>query len=175
VSTIDNPYVLSIDQVDLVRNGRKLLDGVALTVQRGEHWVLLGANGAGKSTLLGLCGAVTHPTRGTVEVLGKRLGRVDMRELRTHIGHVNPRHRLDVPLTVRDVVLTGITNTPEFPPRWAPTDAQRSRADELIESLRMTRHAESVWPTLSQGELNCSPEVGLRNGTAEGLVVTSAQ
>lgn len=144
--------VLSIAHVDLVRNGRALLSDVSLTVRRGEHWVLLGANGAGKSTLLGLCGAVTHPTRGTVEVLGKRLGRVDMRELRTHIGHVNPRHRLDVPLTVRDVVLTGLTNTPEFPPRWAPTAEQCARADELIESLGMTRHADSVWPTLSQGE-----------------------
>ncbi|WP_019200980.1 ABC transporter ATP-binding protein [Tsukamurella sp. 1534] len=151
-STTDTPHVLSIDHVDLVRNGRALLDDVSLTVRRGEHWVLLGANGAGKSTLLGLCGALTHPTRGTVEVLGKRLGRVDMRELRTHIGHVNPRHRLDVPLTVRDVVLTGLTNTPEFPPRWAPTEQQRERADELVAALGMTRHADSVWPTLSQGE-----------------------
>ncbi|ADG77276.1 ABC transporter related protein OS=Tsukamurella paurometabola (strain ATCC 8368 / DSM / CCUG 35730 / CIP 100753 / JCM 10117 / KCTC 9821 / NBRC 16120 / NCIMB 702349 / NCTC 13040) OX=521096 GN=Tpau_0639 PE=4 SV=1 [Tsukamurella paurometabola] len=151
-TTIDDPHVLSIDHVDLVRNGRKLLDDVSLHVRRGEHWVLLGANGAGKSTLLGLCGAVTHPTRGTVDVLGKRLGRVDMRELRTHIGHVNPRHRLDAPLRVRDVVITGLTNTPEFPPRWAPTAAQRERAEALIDSLGMTRHADSVWPTLSQGE-----------------------
>lgn len=147
-----NDNVLSIAQVDLVRNGRALLHDVNLTVRRGEHWVLLGANGAGKSTLLGLCGAITHPTRGTVEVLGKQLGRVDMRELRTHIGHVNPRHRLDVPLTVREVVLTGLTNTPEFPPRWSPTVDQGARADELIEALGMTRHSTSVWPTLSQGE-----------------------
>ncbi|GAB3131738.1 ATP-binding cassette domain-containing protein [Tsukamurella serpentis] len=146
------PPVLSIEQVDLVRNGRPLLAAVSLTVHRGEHWVLLGANGAGKSTLLGLCGAVTHPTRGTVDVLGKRLGRVDMRELRTHIGHVDPRHRLDVPLTVRDVVLTGLTNTPEFPPRWRPTQAQRERAEELIDALGMTRHTESLWPLLSHGE-----------------------
>ncbi|WP_435594920.1 ABC transporter ATP-binding protein [Tsukamurella tyrosinosolvens] len=148
----NDPHVLSIDHVDLVRTGRNLLEDVSLTVRRGEHWVLLGANGAGKSTLLGLCGAVTHPTRGTVDVLGKRLGRVDMRELRTHIGHVNPRHRLDAPLTVRDVVITGVTNTPEFPPRWAPTEAQRTRADELVETLGMSRHIESRWPTLSQGE-----------------------
>lgn len=151
-SATNDPHVLSIDHVGLVRTGRNLLDDVSLTVRRGEHWVLLGANGAGKSTLLGLCGAVTHPTRGTVDVLGKRLGRVDMRELRTHIGHVNPRHRLDEPLTVRDVVITGVTNTPEFPPRWAPTDAQCTRAEELVETLGMTRHLESRWPTLSQGE-----------------------
>jgi iron complex transport system ATP-binding protein len=144
--------VLDIRGVDLVRSGRALLSAVDLTVNAGEHWVLLGANGAGKSTLLGLCGAVTHPTRGTVEVLGKRLGRVDMRELRTHIGHVNPRHRVDAPLSVRDVVITGLTNTPEFPPRWAPTATERERADVLIADLGMTRLADALWPNLSQGE-----------------------
>ncbi len=120
--------VVSVESVDLVRDGRFLLRDVTLQVRRGEHWVLLGANGAGKSTLLSLLGAIAHPTTGTVHVLGHRLGRVDMRELRTHIGHVNPRHTVRAPLTVRDVVLTGLTNTPEFLPRWAPTDADIARA-----------------------------------------------
>lgn len=150
--TTPPPAVLDVRDVHLVRSGRALLAGVDLTVRSGEHWVLLGANGAGKSTLLGLCGARTHPTRGTVDVLGKRLGRVDMRELRTHIGHVNPQHRVDAPLSVRDVVITGLTNTPEFPPRWAPTTAERARADLLITDLGMTRLADAIWPNLSQGE-----------------------
>ncbi|WP_341351201.1 ATP-binding cassette domain-containing protein [Nocardioides convexus] len=46
-------------------------------MRAGEHWALLGPNGAGKSTLLGFCGAQVHPTSGTVDVLGKRLGRVE--------------------------------------------------------------------------------------------------
>lgn len=46
----NDPHVLSIDHVDLVRTGRNLLDDVSLTVRRGEHWVLLGANGAGNPT-----------------------------------------------------------------------------------------------------------------------------
>lgn len=81
--------VLFADRVDLVRGGRYLLSDATVRVDEGEHWVLLGANGAGKSTLLSLLGAVVHPTRGAVHVLGHRLGRVDMRELRTHIGHVD--------------------------------------------------------------------------------------
>ncbi len=58
-----------------------------LTVRAVEHWALLGPNGAGKSTLLRLLGALLHPTGGGVEVLGHRLGRVDLRELRAHVGH----------------------------------------------------------------------------------------
>ncbi len=144
--------VVSVESVDLVRDGRFLLRDVTLQVRRGEHWVLLGANGAGKSTLLSLLGAIAHPTTGTVHVLGHRLGRVDMRELRTHIGHVNPRHTVRAPLTVRDVVLTGLTNTPEFLPRWAPTDADIARAERLVDALGMGSRLNLLWPNLSQGE-----------------------
>lgn len=151
-SGTDARVVLSTESVDLVRDGRKILSGIDVRIEQGQHWVLLGANGAGKSTLLSLLGAVAHPTHGTVHVLGHRLGRVDMRELRSHIGHVNPRHAIERPLPVRDVVLTGLTNTPEFAQRWQPTDADRVRAEELIAMMGMTPRIEARWPVLSQGE-----------------------
>jgi ABC-type molybdenum transport system ATPase subunit/photorepair protein PhrA len=62
--------VLRAEDAHVVRDGRPILAEVSLTVRAGEHWALLGANGAGKSTLLGLLGALVHPTRGSVEVLG---------------------------------------------------------------------------------------------------------
>ncbi|NKS07079.1 ATP-binding cassette domain-containing protein, partial [Rhodococcus hoagii] len=142
----DDKVVLSTEGVDLIRDGRKILSSIDVRIEQGQHWVLLGANGAGKSTLLSLLGAVTHPTHGTVHVLGHRLGRVDMRELRSHIGHVNPRHAIERPLTVHDVVLTGLTNTPEFAQRWQPTDADRARAAELIAMMGMTSRIEARWP-----------------------------
>ncbi|MCC5578798.1 ATP-binding cassette domain-containing protein [Microtetraspora sp. AC03309] len=148
----DTGPVLRADGVDVVRDGGHLLRSISLTVHRGEHWALLGANGAGKSTLLNLLGAVTHPTRGIVEVLGRRLGRVDMRELRSYLGHVNPRHAPDVPLRVRDVVLTGLTNTTALVPRWAPTPEEVERAGRLIGMLGMSARSDAHWPTLSQGE-----------------------
>ena len=121
--------VLRAEDVDVVRDGRPIVKEVSLTVRAGEHWALLGANGAGKSTLLGLLGTLIHPTRGTVEVLGRRLGRVDLRELRSRIGHVNPRHPLASPLRVREVVLTGLTNSVEPLPRWRPAPEQEERAE----------------------------------------------
>ncbi len=144
--------LLRADGVTVVRDGRAILDDVGLTVRPGEHWALLGPNGAGKSTLLSLCGAVTHPTRGTVEVLGRRLGSVDLRDLRAYVGHVDPRHPLRSPLTVRGVVLTGLTNSIEPVPRRRPTPGQEERADRLISLLGLARRADARWPTLSQGE-----------------------
>jgi iron complex transport system ATP-binding protein len=144
--------VLELKDVDFVRDGKLLLSEVSLTVGEGERWALLGSNGAGKSTLLSLCGAVNHPTRGTVEILGRRLGSVDIRELRESIGHVNPRHPLRSPLTIKDVVLTGLTGTIERMPRWQPTPEQEAQALELIDLLGVTALANSPWTTLSQGE-----------------------
>ncbi|MFF9770795.1 ABC transporter ATP-binding protein [Streptomyces sp. NPDC014636] len=144
--------VLRAEDVHVVRDGRCLLQEVSLTVRAGEHWALLGANGAGKSTLLGLLGALVHPTRGTVEVLGRRLGRVDLRELRTRVGHVNPRHPLTSPLRVRDVVLTGVTNSIEPVPRWRPTPQQVARAEALLVTLGLGAFRDARWPTLSHGQ-----------------------
>ncbi|MFF1381582.1 ABC transporter ATP-binding protein [Streptomyces sp. NPDC058308] len=170
--------VLHADRVTVVRAGRPILEDVTFTVRPGEHWALLGANGAGKSTLLSLCGAVTHPTHGTVEVLGRRLGSVDLRELRAHVGHVNPRHPLRSPLPVRQVVLTGLTNSIEQVPRRRATPEQEERADRLIALLGLAHRADARWPTLSQGErgrtliarsLMPSPRLVLLDEPATGL------
>ncbi|WP_328536042.1 ABC transporter ATP-binding protein [Streptomyces sp. NBC_00344] len=171
--------VIRAKDVDLVRDGRLLLASVSMTVHSGEHWALLGSNGAGKSTLLGLLGAVGHPTRGTVEILGDTLGRVDLRQLRARLGHVNPRHPLHSPLRARDVVLTGLTNSIELVPRRSPTAEQTARAERLLAMLGM--HGDKVasrWPTLSQGErgrtliaraLMPSPRLLLLDEPATGL------
>jgi len=151
MTMVDAP-VLRMSDVDLVRNGNLLLDSVSLTVRPGEHWALLGANGAGKSTMLSLLGAQVHPTRGTVEVLGRTLGRVDLRWLRTQLGHVDPRHPLGSPLRLFDVVLTGVTNTIEPVPRWRPTEEQVARAHRLVAMLGLTHRIDARWQTLSQGE-----------------------
>ncbi|MGW1816692.1 ABC transporter ATP-binding protein [Streptomyces sp. NPDC002125] len=150
--TTEAPPVLRVRDVDIVRDGRPILSEVSLTVRAGEHWALLGANGAGKSTLLGLLGALTHPTRGTVEVLGHQLGRVDLRQLRTYVGHVDPRHALRSPLKVKDVVLTGLTNSVERVPRWSPTEGRLALAERLVELLGLAARRDARWPTLSQGE-----------------------
>ncbi|WP_225823006.1 ABC transporter ATP-binding protein [Streptomyces naphthomycinicus] len=144
--------VLRAEDVHVVRDGRPLLREVRLTVRAGEHWALLGANGAGKSTLLGLFGARVHPTRGTVEVLGRRLGRVDLRELRAYVGHVDPRHPLTSPLRVREVVLTGVTNSVEPVPRVRPAPEQVERAEALLVTLGLGALRDARWPTLSQGQ-----------------------
>jgi iron complex transport system ATP-binding protein len=144
--------VLDVKDVAFSREGKLLLDGIDLTVRRSESWALIGPNGAGKTTLLNLCGAVNHPTRGTVHVLGRQLGHVDMRELRRDIGFVNPRHPLRSDLTVEEVVLTGATGSIELVPRWTPSPEEHDRARLLMKTLGVDVPTSPHWLTMSQGE-----------------------
>ncbi len=148
----DPDVVLRAEDVDLVRGERTLLDQVSVTVRAGEHWALLGPNGAGKSTLLRIMATYAHPTRGRMEILGHRLGRVNVFGLRPWIGHVSPHHRVEPGRTVRDVVLTGVTGTLEIVPRFAPGPAELSRAAALIALMGLGPLAGARWHTLSQGE-----------------------
>jgi iron complex transport system ATP-binding protein len=184
VQTLVAPPVLDLQDVTYRRGSSEIIRGVSFTVRAGEHWAMLGPNGAGKSTLLGFCGAVTHPSSGTVRVLGEQLGRVELQALRRGIGHVNPRHPLRSPLPVRDIVLTGLTGTIERAPRWQPTAGEASRADELIESLGLGGKADSRWNVLSQGErgrvliaraLVCEPRLILLDEPSTGLDIAARE
>lgn len=129
----------------------ELLAPVTWTVRPGEHWAVIGANGAGKSTLLSLLGAARFPTAGTVDVLGERLGRVDVRELRARIGVVDPR------LRVPDCEVSGYVATGRWgsvlPPRGAPDPRRDPRVGAVLAEVGLARLATRRTATLSVGEL----------------------
>ncbi|MCX4530878.1 ATP-binding cassette domain-containing protein [Streptomyces sp. NBC_00841] len=145
--------VAELKDVSVLRpsTGQVILDRVDWSVGAGEHWALLGPNGAGKTTMLRLIGALTHPTRGTVDVLGHRIGRVDLRELRTAIGFVSPMQEVPHRATAHTVVLTGATGTVQ--PLWrAYGPAIRDRAHELLAELDCKDLADRPYGVCSGGQ-----------------------
>ncbi|WP_353114069.1 ATP-binding cassette domain-containing protein [Microbacterium sp.] len=184
VNAVADAAVLDLRGVHFRRNGRPILHDVSFTVRAGERWALLGPNGAGKSTILGFCGAQTHPSGGTVDVLGHRIGRVDLQALRQRIGHVNPRHPLGSPLTATQVVLTGLTGTIETPMRWAPSDEEIARAHAVLDEVGLVGRREASWFTMSQGErgrtliarsLVAAPDLLLLDEPTTGLDVAARE
>ena len=171
--------VLRMDGVGVRRSGSMLLREVNWAVELDERWVVLGPNGAGKTTLLRLASAELHPTVGVVHVLGERLGRVNVFELRTRVGISSAGLGLRVPgdEVVRDVVISagyGVLG------RWRePYDeVDTGRADHLLETLGVRALAERTFGTLSEGErkrvmiaraLMTDPELLLLDEPAAGL------
>jgi iron complex transport system ATP-binding protein len=129
------------------------LADVTWTVGAGERWVVLGPNGSGKTTLVQLATGHLHPTSGTVDVLGQRLGRIDVRRLRTRIGLVSGAlTRLLRPgLTAAEVVRTGRHAALE--PWWhAYDDDDHRRAAELLERAGLAGAGDRPFGVLSEGE-----------------------
>ncbi|MEU5288062.1 ATP-binding cassette domain-containing protein [Streptomyces sp. CA-278952] len=145
--------VVALDGVSMRRHttGQVILDSVGWTVRAGEHWALLGPNGAGKTSVLRLVGATAFPTTGTVDVLGHRLGRVDVRELRTRIGHVSTSQRVPGDLTGHATVLTGHSGTVQ--PLWKSYDDEvRERAHGLLAELHIKELADRPYGVCSGGQ-----------------------
>src|SRR5664279_5248759 len=175
------PPAVRLDRVSVVRNGTALLDDITWEVAVGERWALLGPNGSGKTTLLKVVGSALWPTSGGVEILGERLGRVDMRELRRRIAVVSASvaRTLRPELPALDVVLTGRHSALET--WWNEYTADdRAEAGALLADAGFGAlgFAERPFGLLSEGErqqvllaraLMGAPELLLMDEPAAGL------
>jgi iron complex transport system ATP-binding protein len=175
----DPDTVIRMTGVGVRRSGNDLLADLEWTAELDERWVVLGPNGAGKTTLLRLAAAELHPTEGVVHVLGERLGRVNVFELRPRIGLSSASLGLRVPgdERVRDVVVSagyGVLG------RWRESyeAADTARADELLDLLGVRVLGDRPFGTLSEGErkrtliaraLMTDPELLLLDEPAAGL------
>jgi iron complex transport system ATP-binding protein len=148
-----SPPALRLEDVRVTRDEAHLLDAVDWQVGPGERWVVLGPNGSGKTTLLRVASLYLHPSRGVVEVAGERLGRTDVRALRTRIGLASPAFGdlLRPQLTGEEVVMTARHAALE--PWWHSYDADdRARARALLERFGVGGLASRPVATASSGE-----------------------
>ena len=135
------------------RQRQPILTGIDWSVGHGEQWAVLGPNGAGKSTLLDIAAGMRHPSRGQADILGKTVGRVDLRALRERIGHVDVKteEAFSPRRTALDVVLTGATGTIQVL-RERLDEAARERAAQLLEQFGCAAVAAHSFASCSQGE-----------------------
>ncbi|KAA9147839.1 ABC transporter ATP-binding protein [Microbacterium lushaniae] len=147
------PEVLEFSDVVVRRNARDIVAHLDWTVADDERWVILGPNGAGKTTVLQLADTLLHPTSGTVTILGERMGRTDVFELRPRIGFASSAmaRRLPPEETVLNVVLTAAYSVTG---RWreAYEDIDERRALRVLSEWSLDHLADRTFGTLSDGE-----------------------
>lgn len=147
------PAALNLSDVQFVRDARTILAPLSWQVRDGERWLVLGANGSGKTTLLRIASMYEHPSAGTVEVLGERLGRTDVRRLRARVGYLSASlaAQLRQELRCLDVVMTAKHAALE--PWWHRySTADEARALGCLERMGVAWAAERALGTVSSGE-----------------------
>lgn len=127
---------------------RRALDGISLTVRRGEFVAIMGASGSGKSTLLHILGGVDAPASGRVVVDGmdlSTLGSDTLALYRRHtVGLVYQYHNLIPFLSARDNI--------ELPVRFDGSKPDQSTVTELLNLLGIADCKDSMPSELSGGQ-----------------------
>jgi iron complex transport system ATP-binding protein len=145
--------VIQLDDVSLVRGSRPILDRIHWRVEDNERWVIIGPNGAGKTSLLRIIAAQLQPSLGTAEILGERLGKVNVFELRTRIGFASSAQSAHIPNseTVLDAVLTAsYALTGSWNETYDDVDVRRAR--RVLAEWHLQDLADRAFGTLSDGE-----------------------
>src|ERR1700755_1567249 len=153
VDAADPDLLIDFAKVSLRRGGQRLVGPITWSVELDERWVVIGPNGAGKTSLLRIAAAMEHPSSGTAFVLGERLGRVDMSELRARIGLSSSALSQRVPDDegVRDLVVSaGYAVLGRWREKYDEVDYEQ--AVDMLESLGAEHLAERTYGTLSEGE-----------------------
>jgi len=123
------------------------LNGVSVSVEKGEFTAIMGPSGSGKSTLLNLVAGVDRPTSGTVAVGGTELGKLGEAGLarfrRDHIGFVFQFFYLLPNLTALENVLI---------PAQLKGNLATGRARELLDQLGIADVASRYPARLSGGQ-----------------------
>jgi ABC-2 type transport system ATP-binding protein len=120
------------------------VEGLDLTIHRGEVFGLLGPNGSGKTTTIRMLCGLMAPTAGTASVVGHDVAR-EPEQIRRKIGYMSQRFGLYDDLTIAENMrfYAGIYGL-----RGATRD---ERVEELLRDLSLDRRRDQLAGTLSGG------------------------
>lgn len=145
--------LLELENVTVVRGGRRALDGINLTIPAGQNVAILGPNGCGKSTLVKLIDRELYPraNEGSLRILGRERWLVS--ELRAALGIVTNdlQAAIDPETTALNAVVSGFTG--KLGVYWDEGTEERFAAAQVaLDAAGAGAFAERAVGTLSSGE-----------------------
>ncbi len=145
---VNDAAVIRLDNLNYTYpDGRKALDGISLSIARGESIAIAGANGAGKSTLLLHLNGIIHGTNGTVKVCCIPVVAANLKTIRARVGVVfqNPDDQLFCPEVFDDVAFGPIN-------MGLPEAEVRKRVGESLAAVGLSNYERRSSHHLSLGE-----------------------
>ena len=137
--------------------GTPILRDLHWTVNRGEHWTILGPNGSGKTTLLSALTGYLNESSGVrfdsdIRLLGETYGDADWRALRKRVGIVGAsvRNRIADENPALGVVASGKDALLFIWEDLAPREIREAR--RLLALTECSHLEDRLWAVLSQGE-----------------------
>jgi putative ABC transport system ATP-binding protein len=129
----------------------RALNGVSLTVPKGQFLSVMGSSGSGKSTMLNLLGALDVPTSGSIRIDGKEISRLPDDDLsrfrRDHLGFIFQFFNLLPTLTaIENVLLPSLLSGKD-------RDAEEAKARALLEQVGLKGRWHHRPDELSGGEM----------------------
>ncbi|HUZ07287.1 MAG TPA: LPS export ABC transporter ATP-binding protein [Candidatus Paceibacterota bacterium] len=142
-----NGALLSTEKLAKQYGGRRVVDGVSVSVNAGEIVGLLGPNGAGKTTTFNMVVGVVKPDEGAVKFSGREIAALPMhKRARLGIGYLTQEPSVFRKLSVEENILA-ILETCKL-----SADERAVRLKYLLEELDLTPVAKSKAYQLSGGE-----------------------
>ena len=124
------------------------LDGVSLSVEKGEFVAVVGTSGSGKSTLLHMLGGLDRPTSGVVSVDGKEIFSLKDEELtifrRRKIGFIFQNYNLVPVLNVYENIV--------LPVQLDGNEPDKNYIDGIIDTLGLSNKLSNLPNNLSGGQ-----------------------
>jgi len=140
--------ILDVRDIHIGYNGRMVLQGLDLTVDRGQVLTILGPNGVGKTTLLRCINATLKPQSGAVLVEDADVFRMRAGEIAKRLGYVAQRNGAGR-MTAFDAVLLG--RKPHL--RWRISEEDLRKVDGALKQLDLAHLALRHIDEMSGGEL----------------------
>ncbi|MBP1047439.1 ABC transporter ATP-binding protein [Enterococcus sp. BWM-S5] len=144
--------IINCKDVSLIKDGKVLLDQINWTVEKQEHWAILGLNGAGKTLLLQIITGYLWPSKGEVTVLNQRFGTSSIPELQRRIGWVSTalQQRIRGNETSERVILSGKFASIGIYEHYSTKDMEKAK--QLLMDSGGSSLLGKSYQILSQGE-----------------------
>ncbi|MBG5929548.1 ABC transporter ATP-binding protein [Providencia rettgeri] len=142
--------IVSLQEVAIGYHGTAIIDGINLSLPKGEISSLLGANGCGKTTLMKTLLGLLPAIKGEILLNGQGIQTFKPREIAKTVAYVPQAHDTPFTFTVVDMVMMGLT--PHISLFSVPKETEKNLAYQQLKHLGISHLATRLYSTLSGGE-----------------------